>query len=95
MLKRADIGVNDNFFELGGDSLLIVAMPARVRDALGIELEVTDFFRFPTLETLAGHIIDLQHGKTAAPESARGRGDTRGKGRERQLQRRIRSGNFA
>lgn len=95
MLKREDIGVNDNFFELGGDSLLIVAMPAKVRDALGIELEVTDFFRFPTLETLAGHIIDLQHGKATPAETARGRSDTRVQGRERQLQRRIRSGNFA
>ncbi|WP_323688267.1 MULTISPECIES: acyl carrier protein [unclassified Rhizobium] len=70
-------------------------MPARVRDALGIELEVTDFFRFPTLETLAGHIMDLQHGKSGPSESARGRSDTRVQGRERQLQRRIRSGNFA
>lgn len=94
MLKREDIGVNDNFFELGGDSLLIVAMPARVHDALGIELEVTDFFRFPTLETLAGHIMDLQQGKSTPSESARGRSDTRVQGRERQLQRRIRSGNF-
>lgn len=95
MLKRDDIGVSDNFFELGGDSLLIITMPAKVQEALGIELEVTDFFRFPTLETLAAHLISLQSGEYTLSQRAQGRSNTRVQGRERQLQRRIRSGKLA
>lgn len=57
------VGADDNFFDLGGTSLALVAVHARLQDALGRDIAVTDLFRYPTVSTLAHH---LEHGLARA-----------------------------
>jgi enterobactin synthetase component F len=47
------IGRHDNFFALGGHSLLAMRVPARVREALGVDLTMRDLFEARTLVDLA------------------------------------------
>jgi hypothetical protein len=61
------VGSRDNFFGLGGHSLLAVQAHREIRAEMGIaKLSITDIFRFPVLEALAGHIEKLS-GPAVAP----------------------------
>jgi hypothetical protein len=65
LLGVSDIRGEDNFFGLGGHSLLAVQAHRDIKSALGSDsLSITDIFRFPTLDALAGH---LDEGKGKAP----------------------------
>jgi len=55
-VAEAQIGVTQNFFELGGHSLAAALILADLRDALGIELQVQDFFAAPTIAGLAAAV---------------------------------------
>ncbi|MCC4598284.1 amino acid adenylation domain-containing protein [Xanthomonas campestris pv. phormiicola] len=44
---------DDDFFDLGGHSLLAVQLIARVRDSLGVELQIGDVFTHTRLQALA------------------------------------------
>ena len=57
-----DVGVEDNFFDSGGHSILAVKVHREIVQRLGVELQVTDLFRFTTVRALAKH---LQVGKSA------------------------------
>jgi len=50
------VGIDDDFFHLGGHSMLAVRMIARVRDALDVELSLTQAFEQPTIRELAGSV---------------------------------------
>jgi amino acid adenylation domain-containing protein len=78
------VGRHDAFFELGGHSLKVGQLHARLRDALGRDVPVTDLFRFPTVASLAEHLA-------AEP------GDERraGVGKERASKRRVLAGSRA
>ena len=56
LLKIPKIGINDNFFDLGGHSLLVVKAHKSLHEKINKELSVTDFFRFPTIRTLAAYL---------------------------------------
>ena len=53
-------GIHDNFFEIGGHSLLVLKARSEIRDSLGIELALTDFFQHHTLHSLANHLSHLE-----------------------------------
>jgi acyl carrier protein len=53
MLGIDAIGVEDNLFELGGDSLLGIQLLSRIRTGFSIDLHPADFFRSPTIASLA------------------------------------------
>ncbi len=53
VLKIEKVGRHDNFFELGGHSLLAVSVMARLREVLGLEVELSDIFEHPRLSELA------------------------------------------
>ncbi len=56
VLEVEKVGRNDNFFELGGHSLLAITMIGRLRETLGLEVEIGDVFEHSRLSELAGKI---------------------------------------
>ncbi|HEU4557883.1 MAG TPA: amino acid adenylation domain-containing protein, partial [Longimicrobium sp.] len=53
LLAVEQVGRWDHFFELGGHSLLAVRVISRVRQVLGMEVELGELFRSPVLADLA------------------------------------------
>jgi acyl carrier protein len=60
------VGVDQNFFDLGANSLMMVQVNGRLRQALGRSVSLVDMFRFPTVRALAAH---LGEGTKAADEA--------------------------
>jgi thioesterase domain-containing protein/acyl carrier protein len=56
LLKLERVGRHDNFFELGGHSLLAVRMTARIREAFGQALPLSQLFQSPSVAQLAAAI---------------------------------------
>jgi surfactin family lipopeptide synthetase A len=64
------VGIDDDFFNLGGHSMLAVRMVARVRDALGLELELAQVFERPTIRELSGSVTGQMLGEVDDDELA-------------------------
>jgi amino acid adenylation domain-containing protein len=56
VLGREQVGIEENFFRLGGHSLLAAQAAARIKDAVGVALELRTFLESPTVTALAKHI---------------------------------------
>ncbi|MEV5839487.1 amino acid adenylation domain-containing protein [Nocardia sp. NPDC052112] len=54
LLAADRVGADDDFFALGGNSLIATRAIARIGAALGITVDVRDFFDRPTVAALAG-----------------------------------------
>src|SRR5262245_55430534 len=52
-LKLERIGRHDNFFQLGGQLLLAIRVIARLRQALGVEVGISELFARPVLADFA------------------------------------------
>ena len=57
VLGVSEIGREEDFFELGGHSLMATQLLSRVRDAMGIPLQVRQLFEARTIATF-GEVID-------------------------------------
>lgn len=88
VLQTDHVNLSDNFFDLGGHSLLVITLQSAVRERLDLLLDITDVFRFPTLETMAGRIAALT-GNGADSPNENDRVTPRLAGRERLAQRRT------
>ncbi len=55
-LKDKPIGVNDNIFELGTSSLTLAQIYQRIESVYPGQIEVTDFFDYPTIAELARYL---------------------------------------
>jgi acyl carrier protein len=61
------VGVHDNFFDLGGHSLLMVRFHGQLCNEFGMELSVTDLFRYPTVSALAAFLGADPNSTSLAP----------------------------
>ncbi|MEZ5726708.1 MAG: non-ribosomal peptide synthetase [Burkholderiaceae bacterium] len=59
VLGSTGIGRHDNFFALGGDSLSGARVIARISDALGLEFQVAELFRHPSVAALAAKAREI------------------------------------
>jgi amino acid adenylation domain-containing protein len=73
------VGVHDNFFDLGGHSLLATRAASRVRDALGAELPLSEFFQHPTIAECARVLGGSRAGAGTPPPAIPSRERTRRK----------------
>ncbi|MGH9348635.1 MAG: amino acid adenylation domain-containing protein [Vicinamibacterales bacterium] len=56
LLRVKRIGVRDNFFALGGHSLIAIQVISRIRNALGVHLDVRTIFERQTIEAIAERV---------------------------------------
>lgn len=57
------VGIDDNFFELGGHSLLAGRLVGRVRDVLGVHLEIGQLFEAPTVSGVLQYVDQVAEGR--------------------------------
>lgn len=89
-LRLDKVGIHDNFFELGGNSLLLVQVHTKLREALNCEITMVDIFQHPTIDALARH-LSQQQTKPRSFEAARNRAKSQREARNKQNMR-IRRG---
>ena len=58
LLEVDRIGIEDNFFDLGGHSIAAVQMVARVRELLGVELNMRAVFDAPTIKEFSEYTME-------------------------------------
>ena len=56
VLGVSSMDIKDNFFDLGGHSLLAIQLLSRVNKQFNAEIQLNEFFKFPTVEALAQEI---------------------------------------
>jgi amino acid adenylation domain-containing protein len=56
VLNREGVGPDENFFEIGGTSLHLARVHERLEKKLGLELQITRLFQYPTVTSLARHL---------------------------------------
>ncbi|MFF5173343.1 amino acid adenylation domain-containing protein [Micromonospora sp. NPDC000089] len=67
-----EIGPRDSFFDLGGHSLLLLRVHRLLAGRFGDAVSVTDLFRYPTVEALAGHLAGGRTAERPAPATTAG-----------------------
>ncbi|WP_395792112.1 MupA/Atu3671 family FMN-dependent luciferase-like monooxygenase [Aquimonas sp.] len=65
-LGLESVGTRDNFFDLGGHSLLVVQLLRELRERFDKPIQMTDLFRYTTVESLARFLGDEGPQETAA-----------------------------
>lgn len=66
VLGIEQVGTRDGFFDLGGTSLLSVRLAERIRQVMGIEVQVARIFQFPTVASLAAYLSRGEGGEKEA-----------------------------
>ncbi|WP_426178428.1 non-ribosomal peptide synthetase [Pseudomonas sp. TWRC1-2] len=59
-LQVATLAADDHFFLLGGNSITVTQVVARLRETLGLELNLRMLFEAPTLASFAASVAQLQ-----------------------------------
>ncbi|OUL34271.1 non-ribosomal peptide synthetase [Nostoc sp. T09] len=60
VLRLERVGIHNNFFELGGHSLLGIQVVSRLRQALQVEILMSNLFELPTIADLAQRVETLR-----------------------------------
>ena len=67
VLGVAHVGINDNLFDLGGDSILIIQIVSRAREA-GLKLAPNQLFDHQTIASLASVAVEVRSTEAPAAE---------------------------
>ena len=51
------VGSDLDFFELGGDSLMAISLFDKIKDRMGIEMEIADIFAYPSVRKMSDYMI--------------------------------------
>jgi acyl carrier protein len=60
VLRVDKVGIHDNFFDLGGQSLLMIQVQSKLREALKRDVSLVELFKYPSISTLAGYLAQEQ-----------------------------------
>jgi len=60
VLRVDDVGPDDDVFDLGGHSLTITQIASRVRDRLGVDVPLDQFYDAPTLAEITAVVAKLR-----------------------------------
>ena len=56
VLNLESVGINTPFFEVGGNSLLTLTVQRKISEQTEYQVELTDLFSYPTIDTLAAFL---------------------------------------
>lgn len=68
VLDQPEIDSSKSFFALGGTSLDIIRIKGEINRQLGIAVDITDLFKYPTLDALIAHLNTTSEVKVSEPE---------------------------
>ena len=71
VLSLDHLGVDDNFFEVGGNSLALVQIQGRLQAEFKCQISPADLFRYPTISSLARHLMGMPQTAGANRETPR------------------------
>ncbi|ASS73994.1 hypothetical protein CIG75_02685 [Tumebacillus algifaecis] len=69
-VEPQSIGIHDNFFDIGGHSLLLAKVHTELKQ-IGIDIPLTDLFKFPTVKMLADALAASQPEEKKKPTPGR------------------------
>ena len=65
LLQLELVGTQDNFYELGGNSLRLIQLHRKLKEALNIDIPVVKLFQYPTISSLTAYLEENKTEKTA------------------------------
>jgi amino acid adenylation domain-containing protein len=68
-LKIGQVGIYDNFFDLGGNSLLLVRVVSKAREAFEREISIVDMFRHPTIYAMTQYLAEGEREQSALQQT--------------------------
>jgi amino acid adenylation domain-containing protein len=77
VLELEEIGVETNIFELGGNSIDIIKINARLKEAFSLDIPVVMMFRYPTVRSFAGYLDKQNTGQIVDRGEEKQEGKTR------------------
>jgi amino acid adenylation domain-containing protein len=61
VLQVNKVSINDNFFDLGGNSVHVIQVHRKIREALLKDMPIIELFNYPTISTLAEYLSGGQN----------------------------------
>jgi acyl-coenzyme A synthetase/AMP-(fatty) acid ligase/acyl carrier protein len=70
VLQTPQVGVYDNFFsDLGGNSLMLIQVVGKLREALSRDISMIEMFQFPTIHSFAQHLASTKSETSSIDET--------------------------
>lgn len=60
VLKCRDISIDQNYFSIGGDSLKAIQLVVLIQQTLGVNVDASDIYTYPTIESLSAYVDGKQ-----------------------------------
>ncbi|HEX5746348.1 MAG TPA: amino acid adenylation domain-containing protein [Archangium sp.] len=77
VLGVEQVGIHDRFFDVGGNSLLLVRAHGRLCAELGLEIALTELFKYPSIGALASYLAGRTNDGPDLRQESQERADNR------------------